>query len=113
MDLARGLLATEPGSARVIINKEEGWIGHQLNILGVRIWSDDTCQLVAKTGRGWLTLSAPRSLPVDVPRTAEELSGAAHDPLLTAFQEKGVQDTPKQLNPSAPEARWAFSPVLR
>ena len=74
------------GACVLIINKEEGWIGHRLNILGVRVWGDK-CQLVAKTDREWMTLGPPRRLPIEVPRNADDLTRAAHDPLLiTAYQ---------------------------
>src|SRR5256885_1169101 len=75
------------GECVLVINKQEGWIGHRLNILGVRVWGDSTCQLVARTEGGWLPLGPPRSLPVAVPTNAEQLLNAAHDPLLiTAYQ---------------------------
>jgi hypothetical protein len=68
------------------INRDEGWIGYRLNILGIRVWPDK-CQLVAKSGTEWVTLGPPRPLPVQVPRNAEELARAAYDPLLlTAYQ---------------------------
>jgi len=69
----------------LVINKEEGWIGHRLNILGVRVWAD-RCQLVATIDGGWMTLGAPRYLPLEIPKNAEDLVTAAHDPLLmTAY----------------------------
>ena len=72
-----------------IIDKQEGWIGHRLNLLGIRVYRD-RCQLVAKTGDKWMTLGPSRSLPVAVPRNAEELASAASDPLLiTAYQYMG------------------------
>ncbi len=65
----------------------EGWIGFRLNILGIRVWRDGSCQLVAKNENQWVTLGPRRELPVQVPRTAEELKRAASDPLrLTAYQ---------------------------
>ena len=71
----------------LIINKEEGWIGYRLNILGVRVWSDSTCQLVAKSGGEWRTMGPARGLPVAVPTNAAELLSAVNDPLLlTAYQ---------------------------
>jgi hypothetical protein len=70
----------------IVINREEGWIGHRLNILGVRVWADK-CQLIARSGAEWLTLGPPKPLPIQVPANAEELSRAARDPLLiTAYQ---------------------------
>lgn len=69
-----------------VVNKEEGWIGYRLNILGIRVWRDK-CQLSARSGDEWMTLGAPRTLPVEVPRDTDELAQAADDPLLTmAFQ---------------------------
>lgn len=69
-----------------VINREERWIGFRLNILGIRVW-DDACQLVAKSGNQWVTLGQSRCLPIQVPRTAEELADVATDPLrLTAYQ---------------------------
>jgi hypothetical protein len=74
------------GTCVQIFNKEEGWIGHRLNILSIRVWRNQ-CALVARTGGDWITLGAARSLPVQVPRNAEELARAARDPLLiTAYQ---------------------------
>lgn len=71
----------------LVISKEEGWIGFRLNILGVRVWGNNTCNLVARTGTEWMILGPARDLPLEVPRDAEELSNAAHDPLLiTAYQ---------------------------
>jgi hypothetical protein len=70
----------------LIINKEEGWIGHRLNILRIRVWADK-CQLVARSGNRWITLGPQRALPVEVPNNPEELARAASDPLLlTAYQ---------------------------
>jgi hypothetical protein len=70
----------------VIINKDEGWVGYRLNILGIRVWPDK-CQLVARTGEEWITLGPPRPLPLRVPTTADELARAANDALLiTAYQ---------------------------
>ena len=72
-----------------VINKQEGWIGHRLTQLGIRVWPD-RCQLVAKTGEQWMTLGPPRKLPLKVPRSAAELRDAANDPLLiTAYQYMG------------------------
>jgi hypothetical protein len=69
-----------------IISKEEGWIGHRLNILGIRVWNDK-CQLVAKVGEDWITLGPSRSLPLEVPADQDELINVASDPLLlTAYQ---------------------------
>jgi hypothetical protein len=69
-----------------VVNRSGRWIGHRLNILGIRVWVD-TCQLVARNGTEWITLGPPRDLPVHVPRNAEELREAASDPLrLTAYQ---------------------------
>jgi hypothetical protein len=69
-----------------VVNREEKWIGFRLNILGIRVW-DDGCQLVAKNGDQWVTLGPRRNLPVEVPRTPEELKEAAADTLrLTAYQ---------------------------
>lgn len=70
----------------VVIDRKEKWIGHRLNILGVRV-ADDHCQLVAKAGKDWITMGITRALPIRVPVTAEELLSAANDPLLiTAYQ---------------------------
>jgi hypothetical protein len=70
----------------LVINKQEGWIGHRLNILGIRVWADN-CRLVAQTGGEWIVLGPPRLLPLKVPTNVEELARAAHDPLLiTAYQ---------------------------
>ena len=70
----------------LIFNKEEGWIGHRLNILGIRVWPDK-CQLVARAGDHWVPLGPTRVLPVEVPRNVEELARMARDPLLiTAYQ---------------------------
>jgi hypothetical protein len=70
----------------LVINKEQGWIGHRLNMLGIRVWPD-RCQLVAKAGKEWITLGPPRNLPFDIPKNADELASAADDPLLiTAYQ---------------------------
>jgi hypothetical protein len=69
-----------------IVNRNGRWIGHRLNILGIRVW-ENACQLVARNGTEWITLGPPRDLPVQVPRNAEELRSAASDPLrLTAYQ---------------------------
>ncbi|HLH29781.1 MAG TPA: hypothetical protein VKY31_01170 [Terriglobia bacterium] len=69
-----------------VVNREERWIGFRLHILGIRVWGD-ACQLIARNGDQWVTLGARRHLPVEVPRTAEELRDAAGDPLrLTAYQ---------------------------
>lgn len=70
-----------------VVNGREGWIGFRLNILGIRVSEAGYCQLVGKNEGRWVTLGPWRNLPVQVPRTAEELSEAASDPLrLTAFQ---------------------------
>jgi hypothetical protein len=70
-----------------VVNRREGWIGFRLNILGIRVWQAGCCQLVAGNKSGWDTLGPRRDLPMQVPRTAEELSEAASDPLrLTAYQ---------------------------
>ena len=72
-----------------VINREEGWIGHRLTRLGIRVWAD-RCQLVAKSGEEWMTLGPPRDLPVKIPATEAELLAAADDPLLiTAYQYMG------------------------
>jgi hypothetical protein len=69
-----------------IVNRSGRWIGHRLNILGIRVWGD-ACQLVARNGTEWIPLGPPRELPVQIPRNAEELRAAASDPLrLTAYQ---------------------------
>src|SRR3569832_2077929 len=54
----------------VIKNKEERWIGHRLNILGIRVYRG-ACFLVARTDDAWMTLGPSRRLPVQVPRNAE------------------------------------------
>lgn len=70
----------------IFVNREEGWIGHRLNLLGVRVWADK-CLLVARSGDEWITLGPPRPLPIRVPANAKELLQAAGDPLLiTAYQ---------------------------
>jgi hypothetical protein len=70
----------------VTTNKEEGWIGHRLNRIGIRVWRDK-CQLVAKPEGDWVTIGPTRSLPLHVPKNAAELDSIAHDPLLlTAYQ---------------------------
>ena len=62
------------------------WIGCRLHIIGIRVWRD-SCQLAAKSGSEWITLSSQRDLPVQVSRNAEELKAAASDPLgLTVYQ---------------------------
>ena len=69
-----------------VVNRNARWIGHRLNILGLRVW-EDACQLVARNGNDWITLGPARDLPVQIPRNAEELRAAASDPLsLTAYQ---------------------------
>jgi hypothetical protein len=62
-------------------NNSAGFIGYRLNILGIRVW-ENACQLVAKTPQGWTTLGGKRSLPIQIPRTADELQAASNDPLL-------------------------------
>jgi hypothetical protein len=70
----------------LIFNKQDGWIGYRLNILGIRVWADK-CQLIAKSADQWVVLGPQRPLPVDVPLTVEELARVAPDSLLiTAFQ---------------------------
>ena len=70
----------------LVINKEEKWIGFRLNRLGIRVWTDK-CQLVAFTGKEWITIGSSRNLPLRVPNNAEELISVADDPLLlTAYQ---------------------------
>lgn len=70
-----------------VVNRRERWIGFRLNILGIRIWEDGCCQLVAKNESRWVTLGPRRDLPLQVPGTAAELKEAASDPLrLTAYQ---------------------------
>src|SRR6185312_8063954 len=72
-----------------VINREEGWVGHRLTQLGIRVWPD-RCQLVAKSGEQWMTLGPPRKLPLKVPGNPAELVSAANDPLLiTAYQYMG------------------------
>jgi len=69
-----------------IFNKQDGWIGYRLNILGIRIWADK-CQLVAKSADQWVVLGPHRPLPVSVPVSVEELARVAPDSLIiTAFQ---------------------------
>ena len=69
-----------------VVNSNGRWIGHRLNILGIRVWQD-SCQLVARNGKEWITLGPQRDLPVQVPSNAEEVKGAGSDPLrLTAYQ---------------------------
>lgn len=69
-----------------VANRSERWIGYRLNQLGIRVWQN-ACQLVARNGNEWITLGPPRTLPIQVPRSAEELKAAGSDPLrLTAYQ---------------------------
>jgi len=63
-----------------------GRIDYRLNILGIRVWKD-SCQLIAKTSRGWEALWPQWKLPVRVPQNSEEMKDAAADTLrLTAYQ---------------------------
>lgn len=81
-----GYLEEWHNRAMKVVNRRERWIGFRLNILGIRVWADG-CQLVAKSGDQWVTLGQRRELPVEVPRTAEDLTEAASDPLrFTAYQ---------------------------
>jgi hypothetical protein len=69
-----------------VVNSSDRWIGHRLNILGIRVWQD-ACQLVARNDKDWITLGPQRDLPLQVPCDAEELRAAASDALLlTAYQ---------------------------
>jgi hypothetical protein len=70
-----------------VVNRSERWIGYRLNILGIRVWEEGSCQLVAINRGRWGGLGPRWDLPVNVPETAEDLKLAAADTLrLTAFQ---------------------------
>jgi hypothetical protein len=60
------------------------YIGFKLNLLGIRVSSDD-CQLLAKDGNGrWSPLGPPRPLPIDLPTDPSKIGPDAL--ILTALQ---------------------------
>ena len=70
-----------------VVNRSEGWVCYRLNILGIRVWQEGSCQLIAMNRGHWDTLGPRWDLPVNVPETPEELKLAGSDTLrLTAYQ---------------------------
>ena len=68
-----------------VVDREKKWIGFRLNLLGVRVWKDGRCQLVARNRDGrWDTLGPSRRLPVHIP---DDVAVIGTDTLLlTAYQ---------------------------
>jgi hypothetical protein len=70
-----------------VVDRTEGWVCYRLNILGIRVWQEGSCQLIAIHRGHWDTLGPRWDLPVNVPETPEELKLAGADTLrLTAYQ---------------------------